>query len=242
MLPLTDTVVPRRVPWVTLTLVSANAIVWLAYQLQVGLEESVDDVGFRACSLAGECTEQGSSPVWTATAAMFAHGGWAHLVGNMVFLLVLGMRVEGELGAARYALVYLGSGYVATLVHAGSLLAFASEQDSNVPAIGASGAISGVMGAYLVLFPSARIVTLLLPMFFLRVPAVALLAVWFAVQALEGTYGLAHPEESGAGIAFFAHVGGFAAGFVLAALLVRGSWPRALLGGRTARRPEARAS
>jgi len=239
MLPLTDTVLPKRVPWVTLALVAANAIVWLGYQLPVGLEESVDDVGFRACSLAGDCAEHGSSPVWTATAAMFSHGGWAHLVGNMVFLLALGVRVEAELGARRYALVYLASGYAATLVHAGSVLAFASEQDANLPAIGASGAISGVMGAYLALFPSARILTLLLPMFFLRVPAVALLAVWFAVQALEGTYGLAHPEESGAGIAFFAHVGGFAAGFALATLLARGSWPRALLGGRAPGRPAA---
>ena len=237
MLPLSDTVVPRRIPWTTLALVGVNVAVWLAYQLPVGLDESVDAVGFRACSLAGDCAEDGGFPVWTATAAMFTHGGWAHLVGNMVFLLVLGMRVEAELGAVRYALVYLASGYVAALAHAASVLAFASAQDAEVPAIGASGAISGVMGAYLVLFPSARIVTLLLPMFFLRVPAVALLAVWFVVQALEGTYGLAHPEESGAGIAFFAHVGGFTAGFLLVSLLVRGSWPRALVGGRAARRP-----
>lgn len=237
MLPLTDTVVPRRIPWVTLALVAANLLVWLAYQLPVGLEESVDDVGFRACSLAGDCAEPSGFPGWTATAATFAHGGWAHLVGNMVFLLALGMRVEAELGAVRYSMLYLAAGYAATLVQAGSELAFMTEADTNIPSIGASGAISGVMGAYLVLFPFARILTLLLPMFFVRIPAVAMLAVWFAAQALEGTYGLTHPEESGVGIAFFAHVGGFAAGFVLATLLVRRSWPRALFGDRGAARP-----
>ena len=241
MLPLTDTVVPRRIPWVTLALVAANLLVWLAYQLPVGLEESVDDVGFRACSLAGDCVEHSGFPAWTATAAMFAHGGWAHLVGNMVFLVALGMRVETELGAVRYALLYLASGYAATLVHAGALLAFSTEQDTNVPAIGASGAISGVMGAYLVLFPFARILALLLPMFFVRIPAVAMLAVWFTAQALEGTYGLTHPEENGAGIAFFAHVGGFAAGFVLAILMAPRSWPRALFRGPGAGRPSAAA-
>lgn len=232
MLPLTDAVPPRRVPWVTLLLVAANLLVWFAYQLPAGLEASVDEVGFRACSLAGDCSEASESALWTATTCMFAHGGWAHLAGNMVFLLALGPRVEAELGALRYAFLYVAAGYAATLVEGGTQLAFLSAEDANVPSIGASGAISGVIAAYVVLFPFERVLTYLVPMFFLRIPAVALLVVWFALQALEGTYGLTHPEENWAGIAFFAHVGGFAAGFVLAAALVATSWPRALLGGQ----------
>lgn len=233
MLPLTDTVRPRRVPWITLLLVIANLVVWLAYQVPEGLQASVDRVGFRACSLPGDCTE--STLPWpvTATTSMFAHGGWAHLVGNMAFLLVLGIRVEDRLGRIRYLVMYVVAGYAATALQAGLGLAFASEADSNVPGIGASGAISGVMGAYLVLFPFARIVAWLAPVFLVRVPALALLAVWFTLQVLEGTYGLAHPEAEPVGIAFFAHVGGFVAGVLLAAAFIPGSWPRvALRGGR----------
>ena len=237
MLPLTDAVVPRRFPWVTLSFAAANLLFWLAYQLPVGLEESVDEVGFRACSLVGDCAAEPGSWAATATTSMFAHAGWAHLVGNLLFLLALGVRVESELGALRYALLYVTAGYAATFIFAGTTLAFMSEADTNVPGVGASGAISGVMAAYLVLFPFARILTWVVPMFFLRVPAVTLLGVWFALQALEGTYGLAHPQEDGAGIAFFAHVGGFAAGFVHAAVLVRRSWPRALFGRRRAGNP-----
>lgn len=231
MLPLTDAVKPRAIPWVTLALIVANVVVWLAYQLSAGLEESVDRIGFRACSLTGECAERTLPWMLTATTSVFAHGSWAHLVGNMLFLLVFGMRVEGRLGAVPFALLYLASGYLATALQAGTELAW-MEEYVDVPGIGASGAISGVLGAYLVLFPFARIVSVLLPLFFLRVPALGLLAVWFVLQALEGTYGLTHPDEGVVGIAFFAHVGGFVAGAVLATALVPESWPRSLTRSR----------
>ncbi|MGE5690712.1 MAG: rhomboid family intramembrane serine protease, partial [Pseudomonadota bacterium] len=194
MLPLTDMVRPRRRPWVTLALLGANVAVWAAYQLPAGLEASVEEVGFRACSLAGDCSGDPTSWTVTATTSMFAHGGWAHLVGNMAFLLALGPRVEGELGALRYACLYLAAGYAATFAEAGAELAFMTHAETDVPSIGASGAISAVMAAYLVLFPFARILTLVLPMFFLRAPALALLLVWFGLQALEATYGLTHPS------------------------------------------------
>jgi membrane associated rhomboid family serine protease len=170
---------------------------------------------------------------------MFAHGGWAHLVGNMVFLVAFGIRVEDRLGPMRYLALYVVSGYAATAFQGGVELAWMTEEDTNIPGIGASGAISGVLGAYLVLFPFARIVSVLLPMFFVRTPALALLAVWFALQALEGTYGLAHPEGDFVGIAFFAHVGGFVAGVLLATLMAPESWPRSLgrRGGRGAAAP-----
>lgn len=228
MLPLTDTVVPRRVPWVTSGLVAANVAFWIAYQLRAGLEESVDEVGFRACAVAGDCPVDTLPWALTATASMFAHGGWAHLVGNMLFLVAFGLRVEDRLGRARYLVLYLVSGYAATALQGSVELAWMPEADTNIPGIGASGAVSGVLGAYLVLFPFARMVSVLLPMFFLRVPAIALLAVWFALQALEGTYGLTHPEGEFVGIAFFAHVGGFVAGVLLATLMAPGSWPRSL--------------
>jgi membrane associated rhomboid family serine protease len=229
MLPLTDAIKPRVFPWVTIGLIAANVAFWLLYQLPAGLEESVDEIGFRACAVAGDCTEDTLPWALTATASMFAHGGWAHLVGNMLFLAAFGVRVEGRLGPARYLVLYVLSGYAATALQGGAELAWMTEQDTNIPGIGASGAISGVLGAYLVLFPFARMLTVLLPMFFLRVPALALLAVWFAIQALEGTYGLAHPESEFVGIAFFAHVGGFVAGVLLATLMAPESWPRSLL-------------
>jgi membrane associated rhomboid family serine protease len=228
MLPLTDAVKPARFPWVTALLVAANVAVWLAYQLPAGLEESVDEIGFRACSVAGDCAEPTRSWPLTATVSMFAHGGWAHLVGNMVFLVAFGVRVEDRLRPARYLPLYVVSGYAATALQGGVELAFMTEEDTNIPGIGASGAISGVLGAYVVLFPFARIVSVLLPVFFLRVPALALLPVWFALQALAGTYGLLHPEQEFIGIAFFAHVGGFVAGAILATLMAPESWPREL--------------
>lgn len=229
MLPLTDAVRPRRIPWVTVALVAVNVAVWLAYQLPAGLEESVDEVGFRACSLAGDCREDTLPWPLTSTASMFAHGGWAHLAGNMLFLVAFGLRVEERLGRVRYLLLYVAAGYAATAVQGGAELAFMSEADTNIPGIGASGAISGVMGAYVVLFPFARILTVLLPMFFLRIPAIALLGVWFAIQTLEGTFGLSHPEDATVGVAFFAHAGGFAAGALLVVALARESWPRRIL-------------
>ena len=228
MLPLTDAVRPRSFPWVTALLVAVNVAFWLAYQLPTGLEESVDEIGFRACSVAGDCEESVRSWPVTATVSMFAHGGWGHIVGNMLFLVAFGIRVEDRLRPVRYLFLYLVSGYAATALQGGVELAFMTEEDTNIPSIGASGAISGVLGAYVVLFPFARIVSLLLPMFFLRIPALGMLPVWFALQALAGTYGLLHPEEEFVGIAFFAHVGGFIAGAVLATLMAPESWPRSL--------------
>lgn len=239
MLPLTDAVKPGRFPWVTAVLVAANVAFWLAYQLPAGLEESVNEIGFRACSLAGDCAADPAQG-WplTATVSMFAHGGWAHLVGNMVFLVAFGIRVEDRLGPLRYLALYVVAGYAATALQGGVELAFMAEEDTNVPGIGASGAISGVLGAYVVLFPFARIVSLLLPMFFLRIPALGMLPVWFALQALSGTYGLAHPDEAVGGIAFFAHVGGFVAGLLLATLMAPESWPRQLPRGPESRPAE----
>jgi membrane associated rhomboid family serine protease len=235
VLPLTDTVRPRRFPLVTLSLIAANVIVWLAYQVPAGVDESVREVGFRACQLAGNCADQTHSLPVTTLASTFAHGSWSHLVGNMVFLAAFGLRVEDELGRLRYLVLYAAAALGADLLQGGLTLAFAPDETA-IPGIGASGAISGVLGAYLVLYPFQRVLTLIIPVFFFRIPALGLLGVWFVLQALEGTYSLSHPGGF-VGIAFFAHVGGFVAGVLLATLFAQRAWPRTLAGrhgpGRT---------
>jgi membrane associated rhomboid family serine protease len=142
---------------------------------------------------------------------MFVHGGWLHLAGNMLYLWIYGDNVEDCMGHARYLLFYCACGIAA--VYAQAL----SEPQSAYPVIGASGAISGVLGAYLLLFPRAKVLTLvMLPFFFttLRLPAMLLLLLWFAVQLVSdlGAHG-------GAGVAFRAHIGGFLAGMLLVPVL-----------------------
>lgn len=148
--------------------------------------------------------------------SMFLHGGWAHILGNMWFLWVFGRNVEEALGTPRFALFYLLCGA------AGALGQIAANPYSTVPMIGASGAISGVMGAYLVLFPRSRIVTLVFFIFisFAEVPAWYLLIYWLVVQ-LAGGIGSVAEEATRGGVAWFAHVGGFAAGALLVKLLYR---------------------
>jgi membrane associated rhomboid family serine protease len=230
VLPLTDTVRPRRLPLATVGLISANVGVWLAYQLPTGVHESVNEVGFRACQLAGNCTEQTQSLPVSAIASTFSHGSWSHLVGNMVFLAAFGPRLEDELGRLRYLVIYAAAALGALFLEGGLLLVFAPDE-TGIPGIGASGAISGVLGAYVVLFPFQRVLTWLFPVLFFRIPALGLLGVWFLLQVLEGTYSLSHPGAF-VGVAFFAHVGGFLAGVVLATLFVPRAWPRALVGHR----------
>jgi membrane associated rhomboid family serine protease len=146
--------------------------------------------------------------------SMILHGGWMHLLGNMLFLWIYGDNVEDAMGHARYLAFYLLCGIAAVFVQA------VSNPDSPYPIIGASGAISGVLGAYLLLFPRARVLTLvLLPFFFttLRMPAMLLLLLWFAVQLLSD---LAAPG-GGVGVAFRAHIGGFLTGVLLVPLFKR---------------------
>jgi membrane associated rhomboid family serine protease len=153
------------------------------------------------------------SKSWLASVfvAMFLHAGWLHLGGNMLFLWVFGNNVEDRLGRIRYLLFYLASGVAATL---GQL---AVDPNSVVPNLGASGAIAGVLGAYLVMFPRRRVLTLVF--FFIitwvYVPAVVVLAAWFVLQLFSGIGGLAR-HATGGGVAYFAHIGGFAFGALVA--------------------------
>ena len=148
----------------------------------------------------------------TAVTAMFMHGSWSHLLGNMLFLWIFGNNVEDALGRLRYLVFYVLGGLAATATQTFVTLMFASDFDATIPNLGASGAISAVLGAYIVLLPHAKVLTLII--FILReVPAVLFLGIWFGFQLLDGSTSLAHPEAGG-GVAFFAHIGGFVFGML----------------------------
>ncbi len=156
------------------------------------------------------------------TTSMFLHGGWLHVLGNMLYLWIFGDNVEDRLGHFRYLIFYLLTGYVATLSHV-----FLYPL-SDVPLIGASGAVAGILGAYLILYPRARVLTLVFIFVFIQIvpiPAVIFLGIWFLMQLLSGVAGLS--SQAVQGVAFWAHVGGFAAGMLLVALFARrGENPR----------------
>jgi len=145
---------------------------------------------------------------------MFLHGGWYHVISNMWALYIFGDNIESRLGHGRYLVFYLATGIAAALAHA------ALTPASEIPTVGASGAVAGVMGAYILLFPHSRIVTLI-PLFFLpwfvEVPALIYVGVWFLSQLFNGLFSLLPETEAAAGVAWWAHVGGFAAGLGLAA-------------------------
>ena len=161
----------------------------------------------------------GNRPALTIFTSMFMHAGWAHIIGNMLFLWIFGDNVEDRLGHALYLLFYLAVGVAAMAVQ----VAFSS--NDLVPTVGASGAIAGVMGSYLLLYPTAIVEVVILPLFFLPffVPAALLIVVWFATQIISGIQEIG--ATAGSGIAWWAHVGGFSAGAILT--LIAGGRPRA---------------
>ena len=138
---------------------------------------------------------------------MFLHASWAHILGNMLFLWIFGNNVEDALGRVRFFLFYIAAGIVAITVQSVVTLAFSNAAGASVPNVGASGAIAGVLGAYIVLLPNAKVLTFIF--FIIReIPAMVFLGIWFLFQFAEGGFALLHPQESG-GVAFFAHIGGF---------------------------------
>jgi rhomboid family protein len=209
VLPLRDNVPTRSRPLVTYALIAANILVWVLYQLP-DLQGSVDELAFHPCEVEGSCRTIGEGWLLTALTSMFLHGGWLHLLGNMLFLWVFGNNVEDALGKLRFLLLYLLGGIAATALQTFITLSYASELDGTIPNVGASGAVSAVLGAYLVLLPRAKVLTLIL-VFLRELPAAFFLLVWFGFQLLDGSAALAHPDRGG-GVAFFAHVGGFVFG------------------------------
>jgi membrane associated rhomboid family serine protease len=191
---------------VTVGLIAVNAAVWLFYEVP-HLQRSVDSQSFYPCRVDSACHLGHPWPL-AALTSMFMHGSWAHILGNMLFLWIFGNNVEDAMGRVRFLVFYLLAGYVATLVQTAITLQFSTDAAARIPNLGASGAISGVLGAYLVLLPRARVLTFVF-FFLVEVPAMWFLGIWFLFQLLEGGGAVLHPTSDSGGVAFFAHVGGF---------------------------------
>jgi membrane associated rhomboid family serine protease len=222
MIPLRDANPTRRTPVVTLALIVACFVVF-AWELglqatsEASLNAFVTEWGVVPAELlaawgAGQFLSQETA---TLISSQFLHGGWLHLLGNLLYLWIFGNNIEDRLGRVLFVLFYLGGGVVAGLSQT------AIDPDSTIPLIGASGAIAATLGAYFVLFPGARITTLVFLGFFyqlIEVPAIIVLGFWFLLQLLDGIGSLG--MEAGAGVAFFAHIGGFVGGALVAWLLI----------------------
>ena len=226
MIPLRDNVPTRTFPVVTVGLIVANAIVWLWEVTGTPFEQDVIQYGYYPCAVDGPCVGPavGHESVWVMVfSSMFMHGSWIHIIGNMLFLWIFGNNVEDAMGRVRFLLFYLVAGIAATAVQTYVTLQFASVGDASIPNIGASGAVAGVLGAYLLLLPGARVLTAIILgfIFFLReIPALFFLGIWFLFQLIEGGFALTHPQEGG-GVAFFAHIGGFAFGMAAVYLVAK---------------------
>jgi membrane associated rhomboid family serine protease len=223
VIPLKDDLPTRATPVVTMFVMALNVLVYL-YQasLQIGgspegaaaAQAFAMEFGLVPCRLAGACHggDEWPSPVFTIFSSMFLHGSVFHIAGNMLYLWIFGNNVEETLGHGRFMVFYLASGVAAAAAQ--TLV----DSRSDVPMIGASGAVSGVLGAYLLLFPHANVLTLVILGFFwrmVRIPALLVLGFWMVVQILSGLGSLG----AGGGVAWFAHIGGFLAGMGLLLVL-----------------------
>src|SRR5215510_2231859 len=204
MIPLRDIIPSRTTPVVTIVLIALNVIVFL-YQLWLGGAVDAFTLYYGLIPAAFS---------WVAVfTSMFLHGGFLHVAGNMLYLWIFGDNVEDRMGHGRFLAFYLLCGIAAALGQTVTV------PDSQIPMVGASGAVAGVMGAYFVLYPHSRIVTLLPILFFwqiIEVPAIFFLGVWFLMQFLSGIGSIATATggEPAGGVAFWAHIAGFAAGFI----------------------------
>ncbi|MGN6360978.1 MAG: rhomboid family intramembrane serine protease [Thermomicrobiales bacterium] len=224
MLPIGDYAGQRRsFPIVNYGLIAANVLVFL-YQLTLPARQldifvaSWGAVPFEITHGVDRAPTIGLPIYVTLLTAMFIHGGWAHLLFNMLYLWIFGDNVENAFGSVKYLVFYLVCGIAASLAQ------IAISADSLVPTIGASGAIAGVMGAYLVMFPRATIRTLVFLGFFVTIvylPAVLVIGIWFVLQLISGVGALGARAQDSGGVAFWAHIGGLVTGAILALLLRR---------------------
>jgi len=210
MIPLRDVIPSRTTPGVTITLIVLNVVIYLLQLLLTDHDRDAFLIGF------------GLVPAYfsmlNVLTAMFVHGGLAHLGGNMLFLWIFGDNVEDRLGHGRFIAFYLMCGFAAAIAQT------ALNPNSLVPMVGASGAIAGVMGAYLVLYPHSRVLMLFpFPVFLFELPAIVFLVIWFLVQFLNGVNQLPIFERNAisGGVAFGAHVMGFVVGLILVVFMKR---------------------
>jgi membrane associated rhomboid family serine protease len=224
VLPLKDNVPTTSTPVVTVGLIAANALVWFWELGGRGVTDHVFRDGYYPCTLHGPCEVPVHPLPWYegAFTSMFMHASWEHILGNMLFLWIFGNNVEDALGKVRFLVWYLAAGLTATALQTVVTLAAGNALDASVPNIGASGAIAGVLGAYFVLLPRARVLTLIIIGFiFVReIPAVWFLGVWIGLQIWSGGLALLAPQAGG-GTAFFAHIGGFAFGLATILLVTK---------------------
>jgi membrane associated rhomboid family serine protease len=237
VIPLRDRNPTRRTPVVTYGLIGA-CIAAFAIELSItasGGDAALETFFERWAAVPADITaalgrgDYASQAVAGMLTSMFLHAGWLHLLGNMLFLWIFGNNVEDRLGAIPFAIFYVGGGIVAAF---GQVVI---DPQSETPLVGASGAIAAALGAYIVLFPGARILSLVFLGFFyqlLEVPAIIVLGFWFALQLLNGVAALGAETAQG-GVAFFAHIGGFAFGLVVG-FLVRMLGARARWRGQSA--------
>jgi membrane associated rhomboid family serine protease len=215
MLPLSDHNPRRIVPVINYLLIAANVLMFF-WELSLGpyIERDLMIVSFVPARF-------WAAPFYppnllSILISMFLHAGWLHLGGNMLYLWIFGDNIEDRLGHFKYLIFYLLCGLVATMTHA------VMNAGSRLPSIGASGAIAGVLGAYIVLFPKARVTTLI-PIFVIfivrELPAVVVLGLWFVLQFFVGVASIGASSDATGGVAVFAHIGGFVAGMALVVLM-----------------------
>jgi membrane associated rhomboid family serine protease len=231
MLPIGDQDEPGGLPVVNIAIIAINVLVFVLLQLPSDaftmgfstipkeITTGVDLVGPIAITLPDGSVETlveapGPSPIWlTLFTSMFMHGGWAHIGGNMLFLFIFGDNVERRLGSILYLAFYLVCGVIASAAQ------IATDVNSVIPSLGASGAISGVLAAYLVYFPQNKVRVLVGMRFVQEVPAIMMIGLWALIQFISGFGSIATTDSTGGGVAYFAHIGGFIAGLVLAFVL-----------------------
>jgi membrane associated rhomboid family serine protease len=225
MIPLRDKAPSGNFPFITILLIVMNLLVFLMEvflgepELR-GLFDTYGAIPHRLQLAARGDLRQAAGFAVTILTSMFLHGGWLHLIGNMWYLWIFGDNVEGRLGHVRFLMFYLLCGGIACLAH--SIV----HVDSAVPLVGASGAIAGVLGAYLMTWPKAKVLTwvpVIVVGYFIEFPAIVLLGLWFLMQLLNETLALAGPAEVQS-VAWMAHIGGFVAGMALVRLMRKGRW------------------
>lgn len=214
MIPLRDRNPAKHFPIITVMLIIVNILLFF-YQLSLGLR--LEEFLYNFSVIPNEIQKAIHFDIFrplifvTFVTSLFLHGGWLHLIGNMLYLWIFGDNIEDKLGHMRFLLFYLLCGIAASVVH------IYIEPTSTLPTIGASGAISGVLGGYVIMFPRARVLTLVPIFLFIRIvelPAYLILGLWFVIQFFNGMLALGHTATGMGGVAWWAHIGGFIAGII----------------------------